>query len=91
LSLRFSGKHIYAQCINDENGFTLAFLSTLAAEIREQKLMANVTGAEIFGKFFGKKAILCGITSVVFDRGGRKYHGRVKVFADAVRKTGVFF
>jgi large subunit ribosomal protein L18 len=91
LSVRFSGKHIYAQCIDDGSGRTLVFLSTLAEEQRRAKLSANVAGAASLGEFFGKKAISSGITHVVFDRGGRKYHGRVKVFADAARGAGLLF
>ncbi|MDR2737772.1 MAG: 50S ribosomal protein L18 [Puniceicoccales bacterium] len=91
LTVRFSGKHIYAQCVNDEKGVTLVFLSTLAGDVRKEKLAANVAGAGVFGKFFGEKAVSAGVTSVVFDRGGKKYHGRVKIFADAVREAGVSF
>lgn len=91
LAVKFSGKHIYAQCINDEVGRTLVFLSTLGGEIRKQKLIANVAGATVLGKLFGKKAISMGIKHVVFDRGERRYHGSVKAFADAAREAGLSF
>ncbi|MDR0741885.1 MAG: 50S ribosomal protein L18 [Puniceicoccales bacterium] len=91
LSVRFSGKHIYAQCVNDEVGSTLVFLSTLAKEAKAQKAIANVAGASFLGKMFGEKAISFGIKQVVFDRGGRKYHGCIQSFADAVRGAGLLF
>ncbi|MDR2603436.1 MAG: 50S ribosomal protein L18 [Puniceicoccales bacterium] len=91
LSIKFSGKHIYAQCVDDEIGNTLVFLSTLAKEVKEQKVIANVAGAVFLGKMFGEKAVSFGIKQVVFDRGGRKYHGCVQSFADAARGTGLLF
>ncbi|MDR1891025.1 MAG: 50S ribosomal protein L18 [Puniceicoccales bacterium] len=91
LSVRFSGKHIYAQCVNDEVGRTLVFLSTLTKEAKEKKAIANVAGATFLGKVFGEKAMSCGIKQVVFDRGGRRYHGCVQSFADAARGAGLLF
>ena len=91
LSLRLSGKHIYAQCIDDDAGRTLAFHSTLDKDLRSQKLTANLKGAVSLGQTFAEKAKAAGITQVVFDRNGRRYHGCVKVFADAVREGGIKF
>ena len=91
LSVRFNGKHIYAQCVDDDEGRTLAFLSTLDKDMRASKVAANLKGAETIGKAFGEKAMAAGITKVVFDRGGRGYHGCVRKFADAVRAAGVQF
>ena len=91
LSVKFSSKHIYAQAVDDENGTTLAFVSSLDAELRKQKLAANVAGAETLGKAFAAKASAAGISSVVFDRNGARYHGKVKVFADAAREGGLQF
>lgn len=91
LALRLSGKHIYAQCIDDEAGRTLVFLSSLDADLRGQKAAANLKGAALVGKTFGEKARAAGIGSVVFDRSGRLYHGRVKTFADAARAAGLQF
>jgi large subunit ribosomal protein L18 len=91
LSLHFSHKHGYAQCIDDTNGHTVVALSTLDAALRGQSLKANVSGARLLGEAFGKKAITCGISKVVLDRGARKYHGVLSAFADAVRETGIDF
>ena len=91
LSVKFSAKHIYAQAIDDENGQTLAYLSSLDAELRKQKLAANVASAETLGKAFAAKATAAGISSVVFDRNGARYHGKVKTFADAAREGGLKF
>jgi len=91
LSVKFSAKHIYAQAVDDESGTTLAFLSSLDAELRSQKLSANVASAEALGKAFAAKATAAGITDVVFDRNGARYHGKVKTFADAAREGGLKF
>ncbi|WP_221029659.1 50S ribosomal protein L18 [Actomonas aquatica] len=91
LSVKFTSKHIYAQAIDDEAGATLAFLSSLDAELRKQNLAANLAGAEALGKAFAAKATAAGITDVVFDRNGALYHGKVKVFADAAREGGLKF
>jgi large subunit ribosomal protein L18 len=91
LAVKFSAKNIYAQAINDEAGTTLVFLSSLDAELRKQKLKANIASAKILGTSFAEKAKAAGITSVVFDRSGARYHGKVKVFADAAREAGLVF
>jgi large subunit ribosomal protein L18 len=91
LAVRFSGKHIYAQAINDDTGTTLVFLSSLDAEIRKTKLAANLKGAKDLGVAFAAKAKAAGLSSVVFDRSGAPYHGKVKVFADAAREGGLVF
>jgi len=91
LSLRFSGKHIYAQCIDDDAGRTLVFLSSLDAALRSEKVAANLKGAETLGKAFGAKAKTAGVSEVVFDRNGRRFHGIVKTFADSVRASGIKF
>lgn len=91
LSVHFSDKHIYAQCIDDDAQRTIVFLSTLAKECREKKLATNINGASMFGALFGTKAVAAGVKSVVFDRGSHRYHGRVKAFADAVRASGLEF
>ena len=91
LSVKFSGKHIYAQAIDDAAGKTLVFLSTLDAEVKKSKVKGNVSGAKSLGVAFAAKAKAAGITSVVFDRNGRLYHGRVKTFADAAREGGLQF
>jgi large subunit ribosomal protein L18 len=90
LSLHFSKKHIYAQCIDDEYGKTLVYLSTLAKN-SEKLLKPNIEGAIIFGKAFGETALKAGIIDIVFDRGTKRYHGKVKAFADSVRSVGIKF
>lgn len=91
LAVRFSSKHIYAQAINDEAGTTLAFLSSLDADLRAKKLTANLAGATTLGEAFAAKAKSAGIESVVFDRSGALYHGKVKAFAEAARAGGLAF
>lgn len=88
LSVCFSNKHIYAQCIDDTKGHTMVFLSSLT---KGSELKANVEGATALGKSFAEKAKKAGIDSVVFDRSGRRYHGCVKSFAEAVREGGLKF
>ena len=91
LSVHFSNKHIYAQAIDDSEGRTLVFASTLAKEQRDQNVKANVAGSAILGKIFGAKAKEAGLSKVVFDRNGRRYHGCVKTFAEAAREAGLEF
>ena len=91
LCVRFTSKHVYAQAINDDNGTTLVFLGSLDAELRKQKLKANIASAKALGVAFAQKAKAAGIASVVFDRSGAPYHGKVKVFADAAREGGLQF
>jgi len=91
LCVRFTAKHVYAQAINDDTGTTLVFLGSLDAELRKQKLKANIASAKILGVAFAAKAKAAGIASVVFDRSGAPYHGKVKVFADAAREGGLQF
>jgi large subunit ribosomal protein L18 len=91
LAVKFSAKNIYAQAINDEAGTTLVFLSSLDAELRKQKLKANIASAKVLGASFAAKAKAAGISSVVFDRSGARYHGKVKTFADAAREGGLVF
>ncbi len=91
LCVRFTSKHVYAQAINDDNGTTLVFLGSLDAELRKQKLKANLASAKTLGVAFAAKAKAAGIASVVFDRSGAPYHGKVKVFADAAREGGLKF
>ena len=91
LAVRFTSKHIYAQAINDDLGASLVFLGTLDPELRKQKLKTNVAGAKALGLAFAAKAKAAGLASVVFDRSGAPYHGKVKVFADAAREGGLQF
>lgn len=91
LCLHFSNIHIYAQAIDDESGKTLIELSTLSKDLRDKGLNANVKSAVEMGQLFGEKAKSKGLSRVVFDRNGRRYHGAVKAFADACRKSGLEF
>ena len=84
-------KHIYAQIIDDTIGHTLVAASSLDKEFPKGKRGSNVEGARIVGELIGKKAIEKGIKKVVFDRGGYKYHGRVKALAEGARAAGLEF
>ncbi|MDR0740235.1 MAG: 50S ribosomal protein L18 [Puniceicoccales bacterium] len=90
LSLHFSGKHIYAQCIDDDHGRTLVYRSTVVKN-EVSAIKPNTDGAIAFGKIFGEAALKVGVVNVVFDRGTKRYHGKVKAFADSVRSVGVRF
>ncbi len=92
LSVFRSGKHIYAQVIDDAKGVTVAAASTVDKEIRGSKAKnATVAAATEVGKLIAERAKKAGIEQVVFDRGGYRYHGRVKALADAARETGLKF
>jgi large subunit ribosomal protein L18 len=85
--------HIYAQVVDDSQGQTLVAASTLDAEIaKESDKKKNKTGrAELVGTLLAKRAAEKKISQVAFDRGGFKYHGRVKALAEAARKGGLKF
>jgi len=92
MSVKFTGKNIYVQFIDDAAGHTLAAVSTLSKDLPEpNKLAANVKSAEFIGEISAKVALSKGIKTVVFDRSGAKYHGKVKALADAARKAGLVF
>ncbi|MCS7257652.1 MAG: 50S ribosomal protein L18 [Thermomicrobium sp.] len=88
-----SNKHIYAQIIDDTRGHTLVAASTLEREVRERfpNPHPKVEEARVVGQVIGERALAKGITKVVFDRGGYKYHGRVKALADGARAAGLQF
>lgn len=90
LAVYRSGKHIYAQVIDDHRSVTLAAASTLEKSLREES-GANLEAARKVGKLIAERAVAAGITSVVFDRGGFLYHGRVAALADAAREAGLNF
>ena len=90
LSVHRSGKHIYAQLIDDAAGKTLASASTLDKDLRG-KTSATSAGAANVGKALAERAKKAGVSSVVFDRGGFLFHGRVKALADAAREGGLEF
>jgi len=91
-----SCKHIYAQIIDDTIGNTLVAASSLSPEIREKleelkKKGGKTEVAKAVGELIAKKALEKGITKVCFDRGGFRYHGRIKALADAARALGLEF
>ena len=87
-----SNAHIYAQVIDDTRGHTLAAASTVDAGLRPQ-LAENTKQeeAKLVGRLIAERARAAGIEQVVFDRGGYKYHGRVRALADAAREAGLKF
>ncbi len=85
-----SNNHIYVQLIDDNNGVTLASASSLEKSIRDKNLQRKEM-AEIIGKNIAKKIIAKGIDKVAFDRGKYKYHGLIKILADAARSEGLNF
>jgi large subunit ribosomal protein L18 len=92
LSVYISLKHVYAQLIDDETGRTLVSASTLDKELKETLKDKTLTEkAKAVGKLIAERALAKGISEVVFDRGGYKYHGRVKALADEARNAGLKF
>lgn len=92
LSVFRSSKNIYAQIIDDVKGVTVAAASTLEEGfVTTKKTGADKSAAEAIGKLIAERATKAGITTVVFDRGGYIYHGRVKALADAARAGGLQF
>ena len=92
LSVHRSSKHIYAQIIDDAAGRTLASASSTSKALSDQadgKSKSDVAAA--VGSEIAKRAADAGVKEVVFDRGGRKYHGRIKALADAAREGGLSF
>jgi len=93
LAVSFSGRHIYAQVIDDSKGVTLASANTTEKDFlgAKDEAHANCATAEKIGKLLAERAKGKSITSVVFDRGGFQYHGKVKTLADAARAGGLEF
>ncbi len=90
LSVHRTPRHIYAQIITPEGDKVLASASTLDGDLRTGKT-GNIEAAAAVGKLVAQRAKSAGIEAVAFDRGGYKYHGRVKALADAARETGLNF
>ena len=85
-----SNKHIYAQIIDDERGKTVAAASTLSGEIKEKGKVGNKTAAaKLVGELLAAKALAASVYQVIFDRGGYKFHGRVKALATGLREKGL--
>jgi len=92
LSVFRSGRYIYAQIIDDSQGHTVAAASSLETAVRSKiKSTGNAEAAQAVGKMVAERALKAGVTNVVFDRGGYRYHGRVKALADAARESGLTF
>ena len=92
LSVFRSGKHIYAQVIDDVQGRTLAAASSLDAALRSDlRTGADKAAAGAVGKLVAERALAAGVTAVVFDRGSYIYHGRVQALAEAAREGGLSF
>ncbi len=84
--------HFYAQIIDDSTGRTLVAAGTLDTEVKDEtKQMSKTKKAELVGSLLARRALDKGISSVVFDRGGYKYHGRVKALAEATKQVGLLF
>ena len=90
LSVHRSGRHIYAQLIDDAAGQTLASASTLDKDVRGKTGATTAAAADV-GKRLAAAAKKAGVTQVVFDRGGFLFHGRIKALADAAREGGLEF
>ena len=92
LSVFRSDKHIYAQIIDDYAGKTLAAAGSTTGEVRgDLKNGGNIEAAKRVGRAIAERAKAVGVGQVAFDRGGRKYHGRIKALADAAREGGLKF
>ncbi len=92
LSVYRSNKHIYAQVIDDTRGITLATASTMEKALRDElKNGSDKAAATRVGQLVGERAVAAGLKAVMFDRGGHRYHGRVKALADAARESGLSF
>lgn len=88
-----SNEHIYAQIVDDRAGHTLVAASTLESEVRERfpQEHPKMAQAKVVGQIVAERAIASGIKQVVFDRGGYKYHGRVRAVAEGARESGLDF
>jgi large subunit ribosomal protein L18 len=91
MSATFTGQNIYVQFIDDENRLTLVSTSTRQKRSHDFKFGANIKSAVVIGKEAAELAISKGVTQVVFDRRGARYHGKVKALADAAREAGLKF
>ena len=92
LAVHFSGKHVYAQVIDDDAGRTIAAASTAERSLLGvTKAHANHAAAELVGKAIAERSLAKNLDRVVFDRGGFLYHGKMKALADAARAGGLKF
>jgi large subunit ribosomal protein L18 len=91
LSVFRSNRHFYCQAVDDENGRTLAAVSSLESALRESLNGARMERAKALGQEMGKRLKGLGIEKAVLDRSWYRYHGCIKTFADAVREEGIAF
>ncbi|MBU6227815.1 MAG: 50S ribosomal protein L18 [Acidobacteria bacterium] len=91
LAVYRSNRHLSAQVIDDDSGRTLVSASSLEADFRKQQAGGNVAAATAIGSLVAERAKQAGITTVVFDRGGFLYHGRIAAIAEAARAAGLEF
>src|SRR5262249_36926768 len=92
MSVCFTNQNIHVQFVDDAAGVTLAATSTTSKAVpNREKLAANAASAKTVGKLAAETALAKGIKEVVFDRGGARYHGKVKALADAAREAGLKF
>jgi len=92
LSVHRSSRHIYAQVIDDAQGRTVAAASSLEKDMKGKlKTGADKAAAAAVGKLLAERAVGAGVSDVVFDRGGYRYHGRIKALADSAREGGLRF
>ncbi|MEM9399636.1 MAG: 50S ribosomal protein L18 [Verrucomicrobiota bacterium] len=91
LNVCFTGQHIYAQLIDDQQGKTIVGVSTTEKSLKSKVIRPNLDGASEIGKMIAERAKDKKISKVVFDRGGFLYHGKVKALADAAREGGLEF
>ncbi len=92
LSVRCTAKHVHTQVIDDWAANTLVAASTVEGDVASQcERTDNVAAAAVLGKVIGERSIAAGLKQVVFDRGGRDYHGRVKALGEAAREAGLDF
>jgi large subunit ribosomal protein L18 len=91
LAVHFSGRHVYAQVIDDDAGKTLAAVSTLQKDLAGERAAANRASAKRVGTAIAEKLLAKKLENVVFDRGGYIFHGKVKALADAARAGGLEF
>ena len=89
MAVCFTSENIHVQFIDDDAGVTIAAASTVSKAVKD--LSANVKSAKTIGELAAKNALGKGIKEVVFDRGGMRYHGKVKALADAAREAGLKF
>ncbi|MDP8233964.1 MAG: 50S ribosomal protein L18 [Candidatus Saelkia tenebricola] len=92
LCVHRSLKYIYVQLVNDDTGVTIISTSSASPEIKDKvKSGKNIEAAKLIGSLIAQKAQALGIKKIVFDRGGYKYHGRIKAVAEAARESGLEF